>query len=85
MARVQYQKDKYLQRQRISFMFAQETVFPDKRELRKALDCSYSMYKNYACGLVPLPDILLYNKAIEDSRMAEFSQVYIKHLWGVDG
>ena len=85
MPRVKHPREKYLQRQRVAFMLAQETVFPDKRDLRKALDCSYSMYKNYACGIVPLPDILLYNKSIEDPRMAEFSQAYIKHLWGIDG
>ena len=85
MGRVQYQRDKYLQKQRASFMFAQEAVYPDKRDLRKALGCSYSMYKQYACGLSDLPEVLLYNKSIEDPRMAEFSRMFKMHFWGIDG
>ena len=83
--RVAYNKTKYLQRQRVAFMQAQEQVFPDKRDLRKALDCTYAMYKNYSLGLVPLPDVLLFNLAIENPDMVTFADIYIRHLWSVKG
>ena len=83
MPRVTYPKDKYLQRQRVAFVTAQEAVFPDKRDLKKALGCTSVMLKNYATGLVPFSEILLFNSTIENPDMVTFAEVYIKHLWGL--
>ena len=83
--RVKYPREKYLQRQRVAFMQAQEAIFPDKRDLRRALDCSAAMLKNYAGGLVILPELVLFNACIENPEMVSFADVYIRKLWGLDG
>ena len=85
MPRVKHPREKYLQRQRVAFMLAQETVFPDKRDLRKALGCTPSMLKNYATGSAILPELVLYNATLENADMETFAEVYIKHLWSVKG
>ena len=85
MPRVKHPREKYLQRQRVAFMLAQETVFPDKRDLRKALGCTSSMMKHYAGGSAILPELVLYNATLENADMVTFAEVYIRNLWGIDG
>ena len=85
MPRVKHPREKYLQRQRVAFMLAQETVFPDKRDLRKALGCTPSMLKNYATGSAIFPELVLYNATLENADMVTFKDIFIEHLWSVKG
>jgi len=83
MPRVTHPRDKYLQRQRIAFMLAQETVFPDKRDLRNALGCTPSMLKNYSSGLAIFPELVLFNATISNPDMVTFADIYIRNVWSI--
>ena len=83
MPRVKYENQKYLNAQRAAMQHAQDVLEVTPREMRQALGVSYTMYRNYLAGLVPMPHDLLFLKRIDSELVTRFVDAYQKHLWGL--
>ena len=77
--------EEYLELQAKAFQLAQELIFPDKRDLREALGCSYNMYRNWEMGNSVLLSTNLLNLRKSNPALVPFVDQFIRHLWGIGG
>lgn len=85
MPRKPYNLAPYLERQASALRAAQETLFPDKRDLISALGCTPAMYYNYSTGKAAIQMPWLYNRRQENPDLVPFVELFEKHLWGIGG
>lgn len=83
MPRVKYENQAYLKAQRAAMQHAQYTLDRKPKEIREALGISYSMYRNYLFGIVPIPHDLLYLQRADNELAVQFVELFQRHLWGL--
>jgi hypothetical protein len=80
MGRVAIPNEQYLQKQRSVIMDTQRL---SDKEMASRLGVTVRMWRMYRAGLVPIPQDLLYIRAMEDADVCAFGSNFLRHLWSL--
>jgi predicted transcriptional regulator len=80
MGRNKYPNEIYKQKQRAAILNCQTLT---NSQMASKLGITYAMYKRYLAGQSPMPDDLLYIRAMEDVDIAVFARNLKKEMWSL--